>query len=285
MSANSNLLLIINITLFMICFPNAKINLGLNIVEKRQDGFHNLESCFYPVQWSDVLEILPAEKLLFESTGIPIPNNGKDNLCVQAYKLLQADFDLPPVHIHLHKIIPVGAGLGGGSADAAFTIKTLNGLFDLQLDVAAMQSYARKLGSDCAFFIENKPKYCFDKGDQFAGIDINLQGKFIVLVYPNQHVSTGEAYAGIQPALADTELKTVLLQNVEDWQTGVKNDFEPQIFAKYPEIESIKTKLYEQGALYASMTGSGSTVFGIFDQMITPDFSPAYTVFSEPLSF
>jgi 4-diphosphocytidyl-2-C-methyl-D-erythritol kinase len=268
----------------MISFPNAKINLGLNIIEKRPDGFHNLESCFYPTKWTDVLEILPAKELTFESTGIPIPSDGNDNLCLRAYHLLKADFDLPPVHIHLHKIIPIGAGLGGGSADAAFTIKTLNDLFELGLSTLAMQDYARQLGSDCAFFIENMPKYCFGKGDEFADIEVNLHDKFLVLVYPNQHVSTGEAYAGIRPMQAPHNLQQVLTLEPNHWKKGLKNDFEAQVFAKYPHIAAVKTKLYEQGALYASMTGSGSTVFGIFDQVITPDFSPAYTVYSQPLS-
>ncbi|WP_299453234.1 4-(cytidine 5'-diphospho)-2-C-methyl-D-erythritol kinase [uncultured Microscilla sp.] len=268
----------------MISFPNAKINLGLNIIEKRSDGFHNLESCFYPTGWTDILEILPANQLLFESTGIPIPDDGNENLCLKAYHLLSADFDLPPVHIHLHKIIPIGAGLGGGSADAAFTIKTLNNLFGLKLTTVVMQDYARQLGSDCAFFIENVPKYCFGKGDQFKEIDIKLKDKFLVLVYPNQHVSTGEAYAGICPMEATNNLQEALQLEANVWKQKVKNDFEPQVFSKYPHIATIKTKLYEQGALYASLTGSGSTLFGIFDQVVTPDFSPAYTVYSQPLS-
>lgn len=267
----------------MISFPNAKINLGLNIIEKRPDGFHNLESCFYPIGWQDVLEILPAQKLAFTSSGIAIPSDGKENLCIQAYQLLKADFDLPPIQIHLHKIIPIGAGLGGGSADAAFTIKTLNNLFNLKLDIAVLQDYARQLGSDCAFFIENIPKYCFGKGDQFSEVAVTLRGKFLVLVYPNQHVSTQEAYAGIQPQPALKPLSEVIQNPIQDWPDQLKNDFEPQIFAKYPAIELIKTTLYDLGASYASMTGSGSALFGIFDTPVPLNFPSNYLVFSETL--
>ena len=268
----------------MISFPNAKINLGLNIIEKRLDGFHNLESCFYPIEWNDILEILPADTLQFQATGIGIPEDGQDNLCLRAYHLLKEDFDVPPVHIHLHKVIPIGAGLGGGSADAAFTIKNLNELFNLDLGIDGMQGYARQLGSDCAFFIENKPKYCFGKGDQFSDIDLHLKGKFLILVYPATHVSTGEAYAGIVPAPSDITIQEIFQKDITEWKNLLKNDFEPQIFSKYPTVAQIKDQLYKQGALYASMTGSGSTLFGIFDAPIELSFPENYSIFSQTLS-
>lgn len=268
----------------MISFPNAKINLGLNIVKKRPDGFHNLESCFYPIGWNDILEILPANALQFRSTGISIPDDGHDNLCLQAYHLLRQDFDLPPVQIHLHKVIPIGAGLGGGSADAAFTITNLNALFELKLDITTMQDYARQLGSDCAFFIESTPKYCYGKGDQFSEIALNLQGKFLALVYPDRHVSTGEAYAGIVPKASDIGISEIFQKDFVEWKNFLHNDFEPQIFSKYPTIAAVKNQLYEQGALYASMTGSGSTLFGIFDAPVELSFPDNYLTFTQTLS-
>jgi 4-diphosphocytidyl-2-C-methyl-D-erythritol kinase len=252
----------------MLTFPNAKINIGLSIIEKRPDGFHNLESCFYSVGWSDVLEILPAEKTIFKSTGIPIPGNTENNLCLKAYHLLKTDFDIPPVMIHLHKVVPIGAGLGGGSADCAFTIKTLNDLFGLNLSTTLMEDYARKLGSDCAFFIQNRPQFCFGKGDEFSTIKVDLSGKFIVLVNPNIHISTAEAYSGVKPKKSEFDLKEILQLPVNQWVNIVKNDFEYHLLPKYPAIADIKNQLYTQGASYASMTGSGSTVFGIFEEEI-----------------
>lgn len=252
----------------MLTFPNAKINIGLHITEKRPDGFHNLESCFYPVGWSDALEILPAEKLSFKSTGIEIPGNPETNLCLKAYHLVKQDFDIAPVMIHLHKVVPIGAGMGGGSADCAFTIKTLNDLFALHLTTEQMENYARQLGSDCAFFIQNHPQYCFGKGDEFAEISLDLSGKFIVLVNPNIHISTAEAYSGVKPTKTAVDLREILQKPVNQWVDSVKNDFENHLLPKYSAIQTIKDQLYQSGAAYASMTGSGSTVFGIFDQEI-----------------
>lgn len=252
----------------MVTFPNAKINIGLFITGKRADGFHNLESCFYPVGWCDVLEILPAEKLSFKSTGILIPGNPETNLCLKAYHLIKQDFNISPVMIHLHKVIPIGAGLGGGSADGAFTIKTLNNLFELHLTLEQMENYARKLGSDCAFFIQNQPKYCFGKGDQFEEIPLNLSGKFTVLINPNIHISTAEAYSGVMPRKPEIDLREILQNPVNQWTNVVKNDFENHLLPKYPAITILKEKLYAHGAAYASMTGSGSTVFGIFEEEI-----------------
>lgn len=269
----------------MLTFPNAKINIGLYITEKRADGFHNLSSCFYPVGWSDALEILPAETLNFESTGIDIPGDASQNLCLKAYHLLKKDFpEMPPVRIHLHKVVPIGAGLGGGSADCAFTIKALNSLFSLGLDNKAMQAYASQLGSDCAFFIENKPKYCFGKGDQFDEIAVSLKGKYIVLVNPNIHISTAEAYSSIKPKPANVDLQIALSQSLDTWKDSVLNDFEISLAPKYPIIQDIKNQLYSLGAEYACMTGSGSTVFGIFEN--TPAIKQAfkeYMVWQGPL--
>ncbi|MFN6946152.1 MAG: 4-(cytidine 5'-diphospho)-2-C-methyl-D-erythritol kinase, partial [Cytophagaceae bacterium] len=183
----------------MISFPNAKINLGLYITEKRKDGFHSIETCFYPIPLCDALEILPSKSTLFTSSGIDIPGSAKGNLCLQAYELLKKDFDLPSVHIHLHKNIPIGAGLGGGSSDGAYTIKTLNKLFKLNLREDRMAEYAGKLGSDCPFFIYNNPLIARGKGDEFSSTSIQLSGKYMILVYPDVHISTAEAYAGVKP--------------------------------------------------------------------------------------
>ncbi|MFN8353261.1 MAG: 4-(cytidine 5'-diphospho)-2-C-methyl-D-erythritol kinase [Spirosomataceae bacterium] len=263
----------------MVVFPNAKINIGLQIIEKRPDGYHNLASCFYPVGWSDVLEILPATTTTFQSTGIPIPGNIEGNLCLKAYRNLQQVYDLPPVQIHLHKVVPIGAGLGGGSADGAFTIKALNQLFHLGLSIEQMEAFARPLGSDCAFFIQNQPRYCFEKGDQFESIALSLSGKQIVLVNPNVHISTAEAYSGVKPHLPTVELREALSQPIENWKNLIFNDFEANLLSKYPVITSIKENLYELGAVYVSMTGSGSTVYGIFEKFsnFTEKFSN-YTV-------
>ena len=254
----------------MVVFPNAKINIGLNIVGKRPDGFHDIVSCFYPVGWADALEILPCEgtlsaKTTFQSSGLPIPGDADTNLCLKAYRLLARDFDLPPVSIHLLKAVPIGAGLGGGSADAAFTVKALNQLFALNITTKQQQDYARSLGSDCAFFIENKPKYCFGKGDQFEEIALCLTGKWAVLVNPGLHISTAEAYAGVTPRQPAAELRVLLQRPVGQWRDFVKNDFEENLFKNYPILPQVEQTLYNLGAKYASMSGSGSTLYGIFD--------------------
>ncbi len=250
----------------MISFPNAKINIGLYITQKRPDGYHNLESVFYPVACTDALEIINADQLGFSSTGIVIPGQELDNICVKAYQLLQNKFNLPPVHIHLHKAVPIGAGMGGGSADAAFTLKMLNDFFKLNLTTPQIIAFAQQLGADCAFFVENKPKYCFNKGDEFEAIELDLSQYKIVLINPNIHISTAEAYAGIVPKIAEINLKIELLKPIETWQNTIHNQFEDHLFVTYPILPQIKANLYQSGAKYASMTGSGSTLYGIFDQ-------------------
>lgn len=248
----------------MLTFPNSKINIGLQITEKRPDGYHNLLSCFYPIGWGDVLEIIPSEMFGFSSSGLPIPGDPAHNLCVKAYNLLKADFDLPPVQLHLHKIVPIGAGLGGGSADVAFTLTLLNDRFQLGITVSQLEDYARRLGSDCAFFVQNKPMYCREKGDIFDEITVAIAGYTIVLVYPNLAISTAEAYAGVCPRMPEVPLWDLLQQPVSEWRHHIRNDFEDSLFPRYPILEEVKEKLYKLGAVYASMSGSGSTVYGIF---------------------
>jgi len=254
----------------MIVFPNAKINIGLNITARRPDGYHDLETVFYPVKIKDALEVIEAAELSFESSGLEIPGDDNDNLCIKGYHLLKRDFEkLPPVKIHLHKNIPIGAGLGGGSADAAFFIKLMNEKFALGLSVDEMMDYARVLGADCAFFIENKPVFAFEKGDEFEPIKLDLSAYEIVLVMPDAHVSTADAYRGVKPAPVKESLYELIKTPIDDWKRHIKNDFEGHIFRDNPVIRGVKAELYEHGALYASMSGSGASVFGIFET--TPD--------------
>lgn len=255
----------------MIIFPNAKINIGLNITERRTDGYHNLETIFYPINIKDALEVVASDKLSFTSSGLDIPGREEDNLCIKGYHLLKQDHDLPPVSIHLHKNIPIGAGLGGGSADAAFFIKLMNEQFSLGLSVDDMTGYARQLGADCAFFIENKPVFAFEKGDEFEPIKLDLSNYKIVLVMPDVHISTSEAFRGIKPIPVKDTLLELITEPITEWKKHIKNDFENSIFKNHAEIRGVKASLYEAGAIYASMSGSGASVFGIFEQV--PDLS------------
>ena len=252
----------------MISFPNAKINIGLFVTEKRIDGFHNLESIFYPIQWNDALEIISSDKLEFTTTGLTIDGNSEENLCMKAYHLLKKDFQLPPIKAHLHKVIPMGAGMGGGSADAAFMLQLLNSEFNLALSNEKLQSYSRKLGSDCAFFIDNKPVFAFNKGDEFETIHLDLTDKKILCIYPNIHVTTAQAYGGITPKKAPFELKKIAQLPISEWKNHIFNDFEKHIFKLHPTLQQIKEDLYSKGALYAAMSGSGSTIYGIFNHEI-----------------
>jgi 4-diphosphocytidyl-2-C-methyl-D-erythritol kinase len=253
----------------MLTFPNAKINLGLNITAKRVDGYHDIESCFYPIPMKDALEIIPSESLKFNSTGIPIPGNSEDNLVIKAYHLIKADFDIPAVEIILHKNIPMGAGMGGGSADGAFMLTLLNDYFKLNISKEKLEEYALKLGSDCPFFIENKPKLVTGRGELFEETSIDLSGYYIGLVFPAIHISTAEAYNGIIPLKAEISVKESIENHpIEEWKMILKNDFEKGIFRTHPELQAIKNKFYDDGAVYASMTGSGSTIFGLFDKSI-----------------
>jgi 4-diphosphocytidyl-2-C-methyl-D-erythritol kinase len=253
----------------MIAFPPCKINLGLHVVAKRSDGYHDLETCFFPVQWTDILEIIPASDFQFTSSGIDIPGKEEDNLCIKAYLLLRETYKLPPVKIHLHKIIPMGAGLGGGSSDAAHTLRLLNTIFQLKLSIEQLRSYASQLGSDCSFFIGDEPMLGTGRGEILNPIAVNLTGYHLVLVKPSVHVSTKDAYAGLTPMMAANKIEEVLRQPVKKWKDLLVNDFEPSVFQKFPEIEKVKNQFSELGAVYACMSGSGATVFGLFEKPIS----------------
>ncbi len=250
----------------MIVFPNAKINLGLNIINKRPDGYHELETCFYPVPWRDTLEIVESDKTTFNVSGIEIPDDG-DNIVLKSYRLLKTTYNLPPVNIHLHKVIPIGAGLGGGSADAAFTLTILNELFSLGLDDNMLIKYAVTLGADCAFFIKNKPLLATGIGEQLIEVNISLEGMFILLVYPDIHISTKEVFDRIQPNKPITSVSQILTgKEISEWKAILVNDFEKSLFGKYPILQKLKAHLYDSGAIYSSMSGSGSCMYGVFEE-------------------
>ncbi|MBY0476189.1 MAG: 4-(cytidine 5'-diphospho)-2-C-methyl-D-erythritol kinase [Chitinophagaceae bacterium] len=293
----------------MISFPNCKINLGLHILNKREDGYHNLETVFYPVKWRDALEVVriddgrrtmddskttlssakPTESrhdspltthISFSSTGLPIPGDETNNLCIKAYHLLKKDFpSLPPVQMHLHKAIPMGAGLGGGSANAAFALKLLNDQFQLKLSTQQLIDYALQLGSDCPFFIINKPCFATGRGEILETVELDLSAYHFAIVNPGIHVNTGWAFAQLN-IRSDHEtwadLRTIIQQPIETWKDQLINDFGEPVSKAHPEIATIKQQLYNAGAVYASMTGSGSTVFGIFEKQPELKFPETY---------
>jgi 4-diphosphocytidyl-2-C-methyl-D-erythritol kinase len=255
----------------MICFPNAKINLGLYITEKRPDGFHNIESVFHPIGWNDALEVIESPEastdFQLHLSGLPVPGSIEDNLLYKAYALIKAKRTLPKLSVYLYKSLPMGAGLGGGSADCAFFINQLNIQFGLDLSEEERLNLARPLGSDCAFFIKNKPVYAYGKGDVFKELDIDLSMYYIAVIFPNVHSNTREAYSLVKPAKPVSSLLETVQQPVHTWKGRLNNDFEASIFAKYPVVEKTKQDLYDAGAIYASMSGSGSAVFGLFESM------------------
>lgn len=234
------------------------------MVSKRADGYHNLETVFYPVKLADALELVEASETSLTVSGLKIEGSAENNLVLKAYRLLEQDYRLPPVKFHLHKVVPFGAGLGGGSSDAAFALKMLNRFFGLNLSDFKLENYAGRLGADCPFFVQNKPRFAHGIGDRFEPISIDLQEYQIVIVKPEFAVSTPEAYRYVMPARPAFNLKEIGTLPVEEWKNVVKNDFEKSVFSQYPGIEKLKKQLYELGAVYASMSGSGSAVYGIF---------------------
>ena len=249
----------------MITFPNAKINLGLNIVERRADGYHNIETVFYPIPLTDALEIVPAAEVSLTCYGNAVDCPPEKNLVMKAYRLMQERYGLPPVAMHLYKHIPDGAGLGGGSSDAAHTLMMLNRMFDVGITDEETAAMAATLGADCAFFVYNRPLMATGIGDIFAPVDVDLKGKTLLLVKPPMGVDTRTAYSRVAPQQPSVPLSEVISRPVNLWDGLLVNDFEPSVFAALPQLWLIKARLLDAGALYAAMSGSGSTVFGIFD--------------------
>ena len=261
--------------------PNAKINLGLNVIEKRADGYHNLESIFYPIPLFDELEIVESENFRFTSSGIDVGGAPEDNLVVKAYDLLKTHYGIPPVHIHLHKVIPFGGGLGGGSSDAAFCLKALNELFALQIGIQDLKNLARTIGADCPFFIDNFPSFVTGIGDIIEPINLQLNNYWLLMVKPEFGVPTPTAYKQIIPQRPETALLEIVDMHVVKWRDTLINDFEVPVFRAFPELAEIKNKLYEMGAVYASMSGSGATVYGLFsDEPILKNAFTDYFLFS-----
>lgn len=253
----------------MITFPNAKINLGLNIVSKRSDGYHNLETIFYPIPIKDALEIIVREEQTqdtFFEEGLKIEGAPNSNLVMKALRLMRSQYQFPAVEAHLLKKIPFGAGLGGGSSDAAFMLKLINDTFDLKATKEQLTALAVQLGADCPFFIYNKPVFASGIGEVLENIEFSLKGYNFILIKPDIHVSTKEAFSEIIPHQPPLSLKEIIKKPISDWKDLMINDFEKSIFSKYPKIKEVKEDLYNKGALYASMSGSGSSVFGIFDK-------------------
>lgn len=253
----------------MLCFPNAKINLGLNVVSKRADGYHNLETVFYPIGLKDALEVIPSGaggSCRFFPSGIALEGRPDDNLVVKAYKLIAEEVQISPVDIHLLKKIPSGAGLGGGSADAAFMLNLLNDTFSLGYSPRRLERFAVKLGADCPFFVRNKPAFASGIGDVLKPVDLDLSRYYIVLVKPPFGVPTKDAYTMLTPRQPELPLTDVVRKPLAEWSEWMKNDFEEPVFKKYPEIRLLKEQLYDRGALYASMSGSGSAVYAFFEE-------------------
>jgi 4-diphosphocytidyl-2-C-methyl-D-erythritol kinase len=271
----------------LIVYPNSKINLGLRILRKRSDNYHDIETIFYPISLHDILEIIPAKNtrrerdIPFSQSGFALDGEHTNNLCIKAYRLLKKDFPrLPPVQMHLHKGVPAGAGLGGGSADAAFTLLLLNQEFDLKIETPRLIKYAAQLGSDCAFFLINKPCFATSRGEQLEPIAVDLSAYKFVIVNPGIQINTGMAFSQIVPTAPGRSLKEIVLDPVDRWKDGLYNDFEKTAFKKHPEIVDIKDQLYVAGAAFASMSGSGSTVYGLFpkEKTITLTFPENYFV-------
>ena len=277
----------------MLVFPNSKINLGLNILDKRPDGFHNLETIFIPIPLKDSLEIIRAKEnttdVIFSQSGFAIDGKAEDNLCIKAYHLLKKDFpQLPAVQMHLHKTVPMGAGLGGGSADAAFTLKLLNEKFHLNLSDEQLINYSLTLGSDCPFFIINKPCFANGRGERLEPVDNSLTNHYLVLINTGIHINTGWAFTQLRNEPAENRLSKNLYQQIQqpiqNWRNTIVNDFEIPVFALHPQLKEIKEMLYSKGAVYAAMSGSGSTIFGLFDNGSQSSFNLPHEWFVKQLA-
>lgn len=261
----------------MVNFPSCKINLGLHILMKRQDGYHEVATPMIALPLNDVLEVTLSHEDEFVTTGLPIPGDG--NLCLDALQLMRKHFPIPSVRIHLHKNIPMGGGLGGGSSNAASVLVSLNDLFQLNCSVEVLENFAAQLGSDCAFFIKGGAQLCIGRGEILAPLSLSLAGYWIVLINNGTHVSTKTAFSKVQPMANRPNLPELLSLPISEWKNHVVNDFEASVFAAVPELAVIKDALYDKGAVYASMSGSGATMYGIFKERptnISWDFEPVF---------
>ena len=278
----------------MITFPCAKINLGLNIVSKRNDGYHNIETVFYPIPLCDALEIKRMDDGFPSNTDCDLTVTGNavecteaDNLVVKAYRLLASDFKLPRIHIHLFKRIPSQAGLGGGSSDAAYMIRLLDERFRLNIGDAEMERYAARLGADCAFFVRSETAFAHGIGNILEPADTesgSLKGRWIAVVKPPVAVSTAEAFSKVKPKQPELCCRDIVRKSIVTWRELLNNDFEESVFAIHPEIAAVKQLLYDMGAVYAQMSGSGSAVFGIFDSKpegVDMEFADMFTFTSK----
>lgn len=257
----------------MLSFPNAKINIGLFITEKRADGYHNLETLFFPVPLHDILEIVPSNEKedKFTLSGLSVPGKQADNLVLKAVKLLRQEYDFPYVKMHLHKMIPMGAGMGGGSSDAVACLQNLNKQFELNISDEKLQHYALQLGSDCPLFLKNTPQFAQGRGELLSDVSLSLNGKYMLCLFPGIHISTAQSFANIQVKNAPINLKELHENQIIDWKNYVSNDFEENAFRLFPDLARWKAKLYNSGAVFALMSGSGSSLYGIFEKL--PDLN------------
>lgn len=249
----------------MVVFPNCKINLGLHIIGKRSDGYHELETVMFPVPMHDILEVVPSSSFHFEQSGTVVAGNLEDNICVKAFRLLEQKYDISPVDMYLHKQLPMGAGMGGGSADGTFALQALNAVMDLNLSTDELIELSAQLGSDCPFFVRNTPQLAKGRGEILTEVPVSLKGYYLALLHPPIHISTAEAFQGVHISGRSGELEKLVQLPVTEWKGKLENDFEIHIFERYPALSQAKEQLYKDGAIYASLTGSGSVVYGIFD--------------------
>jgi len=260
----------------VISFPNAKINIGLHVVAKRSDGFHDIETVMVPVPVSDILEVMIADdgRFSFTESGIAVSGAAGNNLCVRAWRMLRDHYGAAAVKIHLHKQIPMGAGLGGGSADGAFTLKMVNDLLKMGIDLASLEDAALQMGSDIPFFIRNVPAVATGRGEKLVPVPLSLKGMWLLLVMPSFHVPTAKAYQWVRPDPSREPLAELITKPVARWRDALENDFEKEVFARHPEGFQVKRSLYDHGAVYAQMTGSGSAIFGLFEEPPAPILFP-----------
>ena len=264
----------------MILYPPAKINLGLNILRKREDGYHDIDTCMVEIPFTDIIEVTKSESFKFLQTGITINGTGGTNLCEKAYQLMLKEYKIGPVRIHLRKQIPVGAGLGGGSADATYTLLALNQLFQLHLSNQKLEELSTELGSDCPFFVEGLPQIAQGRGEILTPVEMDLSDLYLVLLNPGIHVGTKEAYDGVSVGANTVSIEEIVQKPIDEWNGLLKNDFETSVFLQHPNIQRLKESLYQTGAIYAAMSGSGSSVYGIFtEEKNLIDFHSPYIIY------